>query len=243
MSAINFIHTVFSVIALLAGGFIFFNAKGTRQHVQAGWLYVASMLILLFTSFFIFDLFGSFGAFHVLSIVSLVTMGLGMYFPLSARSNAGWLIQHYMWMSYSWLGNGRRLAPFRLGARLTGVAADVPVLGAAVYTWVFLDFPQPQADFAGSQSAEGTGGCGALENVPENGSPRIVNAELADYGYNRLTSTISPCLDLSDVLRDFKKFTARTILTRRPCAPPILRTSAARPSPRISAILKSIIAG
>lgn len=104
MSTINIIHTVFSVTALLAGGFIFFNAKGTRRHVKAGWLYVASMLILLFTSFFIFDLFGGFGVYHALSIVSLVTMGLGIYFPLVARSNAGWLIQHYMWMSYSYVG-------------------------------------------------------------------------------------------------------------------------------------------
>ncbi len=104
MHLINFIHTLFSVLALLAGGYIFFSAKGTARHVQAGWVYVASMLILIFTSFFIFDLFGGFGVFHALSIVSLGTMALGIYFPLFARSNRGWLIQHYMWMSYSYVG-------------------------------------------------------------------------------------------------------------------------------------------
>ncbi len=54
--------------------------------------------------FFIFDLFGSFGAFHVLALVSFITLGLGMYFPLFARSNASWLVHHYMWMSYSYVG-------------------------------------------------------------------------------------------------------------------------------------------
>jgi uncharacterized membrane protein len=121
MPYINLIHTVFSVIALLAGGYIFFTTKGTAQHKAVGRLYVLSMLILLFTSFFIFDLFGSFGAFHVLAIVSLVTLGLGMYFPLFARRSRGWLIQHYMWMSYSYVG-----LVMAAGSHLFGLVPDWP---------------------------------------------------------------------------------------------------------------------
>jgi uncharacterized membrane protein len=104
MATIRFIHTLFSVAALLAGAYVFFTRKGTTRHKLAGRIYVVSMLFLLVTSFFIFDLFGGFGPFHVLSIVSVVTLALGMFFPLFARKNRGWLIQHYMWMSYSYVG-------------------------------------------------------------------------------------------------------------------------------------------
>ena len=104
MEIIRFIHTIFSVVALLAGGYVLLNHKGTQRHKVVGRVYAISMLVLLITSFFIFDLFGSFGPFHVLSIVSIITLALGMYFPLFARQNRGWLIQHYMWMSYSYVG-------------------------------------------------------------------------------------------------------------------------------------------
>ncbi|HKK74515.1 MAG TPA: DUF2306 domain-containing protein [Saprospiraceae bacterium] len=104
MEFINLIHTLFSVIALLAGAWVLLQTKGTRQHILIGRVYGISMLVLIFTSFFIFDLFGSFGAFHVLAIVSLVTLCLGMYFPLFARNNRAWLVHHYMWMSYSYVG-------------------------------------------------------------------------------------------------------------------------------------------
>lgn len=104
MSLITLVHTIFSILALLAGAYIFFNPKGTARHVFVGRIYIFSMAALLLTSFFIFDLFGGFGAFHALSIVSIVTITLGMYFPLFARRYKGWLIHHYMWMSYSYVG-------------------------------------------------------------------------------------------------------------------------------------------
>ena len=121
MPIINFIHTLFSVLALLAGAYVFFNTKGTSRHVLAGRVYGISMLALLFTSFFIFDLFGGFGVFHALTIVSLLTLGLGMYFPLFARHNPGWLVQHYMWMSYSYVG-----LVMAAGSHLFGVVPGWP---------------------------------------------------------------------------------------------------------------------
>ena len=104
MRIINLIHTLFSVLALFSGAFVLLNIKGTRLHKRIGYLYVLSMLILLLTSFLIFDLFAGFGPYHVLSIVSLVTLLLGMYFPLFKRTYRGWVLQHYMWMSYSYVG-------------------------------------------------------------------------------------------------------------------------------------------
>ena len=104
MTPIVLAHTVFCVIALFAGGYIFATTKGTVGHVRIGKVYAASMLLLLATSFFIFDLFGTFGAYHALALVSLVTLGLGMYAAIWGRPSRYWLLSHYMWMSYSYVG-------------------------------------------------------------------------------------------------------------------------------------------
>ncbi|MGB5941545.1 MAG: DUF2306 domain-containing protein [Leeuwenhoekiella sp.] len=104
MDTITLVHSIFSVIALFAGSVVLLKPKGTPFHVKTGYTYVLSMLILLATSFFIFDLFNAFGAYHVMAIISFITLGLGMYFPLFARNKKNWAIQHYMWMSYSYVG-------------------------------------------------------------------------------------------------------------------------------------------
>ncbi len=101
---LNFVHTIFSAAALISGAMVLSSRKATRRHRKVGYVYVVSMLGSLLTSFFIFDLFGTWGAYHWLAIVSLVTLCLGMYFPLFARNFKGWAVQHYMWMSYSYVG-------------------------------------------------------------------------------------------------------------------------------------------
>ena len=131
MSIISFIHTLFSVLALLSGAYVFFNFKGTDRHILAGRIYAISMLALLFTSFFIFDLFGRFGVFHALTIVSLVTLGLGMYFPLFARRHPSWLAHHYMWMSYSYVG-----LVMAAGSHLFGVVPGWPSWLRITLFWV-----------------------------------------------------------------------------------------------------------
>jgi uncharacterized membrane protein len=98
------LHTVLSVIALISGAIVFFSWKGTKLHKRTGYIYVISMLGCLGTSFFIFDLFGAWGPFHWMALVSLVTLSLGMMFPLFFRQKRNWLIHHYMWMSYSYVG-------------------------------------------------------------------------------------------------------------------------------------------
>lgn len=104
MSSINLIHTIFSVLALISGAVVIMQTKGTTAHKRYGYTYCISMVILIATSFMIFDLFEGFGAYHALAIVSLVTLCLGMFFPLFKRNYSGWVIQHYMWMSYSYVG-------------------------------------------------------------------------------------------------------------------------------------------
>ncbi len=98
------VHTLFGVAALFSGGWNLAARKGTRRHRLVGWLYVGSMVGLLLTSFLIFELFGGFGPYHIMSVVSGGALGLAIYFPLRRKHHANWLIHHYMWMGYAYVG-------------------------------------------------------------------------------------------------------------------------------------------
>ncbi len=98
------IHTVAGIVALICGAWNLLSRKGTRRHRLVGWLYAVAMYVLIATSFFIYELFGQFGAFHVLAIVSGVTLSLALYFPLRRDRYPGWLVHHYFWMGYAYVG-------------------------------------------------------------------------------------------------------------------------------------------
>ncbi len=101
---INTIHTLFGVVALIAGAWNLATMKGTRRHRVVGWVYAGSMAGLILTSFAIVELFGTFDPFHALSIVSGGTLALALYFPLRRAHHPGWMIHHYFWISYSYMG-------------------------------------------------------------------------------------------------------------------------------------------
>lgn len=98
------IHTLFGVAALIAGAWNLAAIKGTRRHRAVGWIYVGSMVGLLLTSFAIFELFGGFGPYHVMSLVSGGALALAVYFPLRRERYQRWMIHHYMWVGYSYVG-------------------------------------------------------------------------------------------------------------------------------------------
>jgi uncharacterized membrane protein len=125
------IHTTFSVIALLAG-IIFLLPKGTEKHKKMGYLYTTCMLICVVTSFGLFNLWGGFGVYHVLSIVSFITLIIALYFPLFARNNKHWIVQHSIWMGYSYIG-----LVMAGGSHLFGVFPNWPSWLRIVAFWVF----------------------------------------------------------------------------------------------------------
>ena len=98
------VHTLFGVVALIAGAWNLTTTKGTRRHRLVGWTYVGSMVGLILTSFAIFELFGGFGPFHALSLVSGATLALAVYFPLRRAHHPGWMEHHYFWIAYSYVG-------------------------------------------------------------------------------------------------------------------------------------------
>jgi uncharacterized membrane protein len=116
---IHYLHGLVATLALLTGTCITLARKGTRFHKRIGYVYTISMLITIFSSFGIYDLFGGFGVYHVMSLVSLISILLGMYFPLFKRSNPYWVIHHYYWMVYSFIG-----LVMALGSHLMGHFPD-----------------------------------------------------------------------------------------------------------------------
>lgn len=77
--------------------------KGTLKHKRVGYLYLASMAIMLTTSFMIYRLFKSFGIIHALSILSSVTILLGMY-PVLVKKSGNYIFQHFKYMYWSIMG-------------------------------------------------------------------------------------------------------------------------------------------
>ena len=100
-STIGYIHLFFSILAMITGLVVIFKTKGTKTHKKIGYVYVASMLLLNLTSFFISN-FDGFSIFHFFAIVSLVTIFAGMYPVLKKSKN--WIYRHYHFMSWSVVG-------------------------------------------------------------------------------------------------------------------------------------------
>ena len=100
-------HTATSVLALVAGFPIFFSTKGTTFHKRWGKIYVASMLSLCISSFWLTSttpFTEGFDVFHVMAIASLGTV-IGGVLPMLARHRfPGWFEMHYFFMLYSYVG-------------------------------------------------------------------------------------------------------------------------------------------
>lgn len=100
-SGIGFFHTLVATLAMVFGTIVLVNPKGTKKHRQLGYGYVASMALMLISSFWMYN-FGGLSLFHGFSVVSTATLIAGIY-PTIKRSK-GWYAKHYYFMSWSVLG-------------------------------------------------------------------------------------------------------------------------------------------
>lgn len=101
---LSFVHTLFGFSSLIFGVFVIAQVKGTKKHRYIGRLYVVSMLLLCATSFGLFNLFGGFGVFHFAALVSLTCIAGGMGAVFFRKKISDWLVWHYQFMSWSFLG-------------------------------------------------------------------------------------------------------------------------------------------
>ncbi len=104
MSIIGVVHTIFSVIALIAGTAVVMMRKGTRWHRTIGHIYLTNMLALNISALFIYRLFGRFGPFHSLAVYSLIIIVVGMLPVFTRRPKGRWLTWHAAAMSGSYVG-------------------------------------------------------------------------------------------------------------------------------------------
>ena len=100
-SSTGWFHTIMAVTAMITGIVVVLNVKGSLFHKRVGYVYVASMLLLNVSSFFIVN-FDGFSIFHFFAIVSLVTV-LGGIIP-AIRRTKNWFGYHYYFMSWSVVG-------------------------------------------------------------------------------------------------------------------------------------------
>ena len=100
-SGIGWFHTGTAVLAMVTGTIVVLNTKGTLFHKRIGYIYVAAMVALNVSAFFIVN-FGGFSIFHFFAIVSLLTV-LGGIIP-AIRRTKNWFGYHYYFMSWSVVG-------------------------------------------------------------------------------------------------------------------------------------------
>ncbi len=100
---IGLIHLIASIIALASGTLVLLLKKGSKRHKQVGYVYVASMVVLIMTAFSIYRLFGGFGIFHLAALGSTVTL-LGGMVPVITKRPKNWLGMHFAFMYWSVMG-------------------------------------------------------------------------------------------------------------------------------------------
>ena len=129
MSTLGWIHTVFGIVALLAGTAVVLLRKGTRWHRTMGHVYLTSMISLNTTSLFIYNLFGHFGPFHWLALSSLLTLIAGMVPIFTRRPKGLWVEWHAIFINISFIGLVAATAA-EISSRIPGLE-DVfgPVVG------------------------------------------------------------------------------------------------------------------
>ena len=104
MSTLGWIHTIFGIVALLAGTAVLFIKKGGRWHRTFGHIYLTHMLALNISALFIYRLYGHFGPFHWMAVASLITLIVGMVPVFTRLPKGGWLQLHAAFINGSYVG-------------------------------------------------------------------------------------------------------------------------------------------
>ena len=84
------IHVVAAVAALVTGAFVLARRKGTPLHKRFGKIWIALMLVVTISSFFIHEIrtWGLFSPIHLLSVFSLFSMYVGIRAARGGRMSA-----------------------------------------------------------------------------------------------------------------------------------------------------------
>ncbi|MEM1039095.1 MAG: DUF2306 domain-containing protein [Pseudomonadota bacterium] len=133
------IHVACAVVSFFLGAWVLWRKKGTARHRQLGKIWVAAMLGVSFTGFFIHEIdgFDFFSPIHLFSVTVPLSMALAIWYARKGR-----LTEHRRTMQGTYLGSmvvagGFTFLPGRLNH-------DVFFGGSAVdlfetdYGWMFI---------------------------------------------------------------------------------------------------------
>lgn len=101
---LGLLHFTSAVLAMLSGAIVLASTKGTNLHKKVGYVYFVSMLVLNITAIPITNMSGSIGVFHIFILFSLPTTLIALYHPLFGRHKPSWLLQHFTFMYWSYVG-------------------------------------------------------------------------------------------------------------------------------------------
>jgi uncharacterized membrane protein len=122
ISRLGLAHLGSALMALVFGGVVFAQEKGTRLHRLAGWGYVLAMLALNTAALSLYRDTGHFGPFHWLAVFSLATLLAGLWnIRFAAKRDRG-IPVHAHFMAGSYVGV--------VAAGASQVAVHVPTLAS-----------------------------------------------------------------------------------------------------------------
>ena len=107
------LHLSAAIASLLIGGIVLMRRKGTASHKLLGRLWVALMLAVAVSSFWLLGLGkGSFSVIHLLSVWTLISLALAVWFIRrgNVRAHKGFMIGTFLGLAGAGLG---ALAPGR----------------------------------------------------------------------------------------------------------------------------------
>ncbi len=127
MDMILNIHTTFAIAAVISGAIILARKKGDVFHTRLGKMFVASMILVNLTAFALWPKYG-FSFFQPLALWNLVWVLFGYYYAVK-KPNKNWLISHYYFITYAYVGvlaAGAARIPFSFGLS-PGLSAFVAI--------------------------------------------------------------------------------------------------------------------
>ena len=138
---IGWFHSVFSVVALVAGAIVLVRPKGTPVHRLRGRIYVLAMIATCLSSFAIYRL-GKFWFPHWFGVASLVTVVVGFAFAHYKRPRV-WMHLHLTCMVASYymlIGGGVNEVFLRVDAlhRLAPDVTNSPLVGMTHFAVMIL---------------------------------------------------------------------------------------------------------
>ena len=104
LTTMGWVHLSFAAFGLVAGAVQLLRRKGDRFHRALGYAYVYGMIVTNATALVMYRFTGSFNVFHAGAMVNLACIIAAMIPVLRTPRPPNWMIQHYRWMSGSYIG-------------------------------------------------------------------------------------------------------------------------------------------